>query len=424
MQRRELLKAASATALGSVAACASPRAIPKSAKVLVVGGGYGGATAAKYLRLFSGNRVGVVLIEPDAAFVSCPLSNLVVNGSRPLSALTVPYSGLERNHGVEVIRDRVAAIDAGARIARLASGASIRYDKLVLSPGVEMIWDSVAGLQQASEQGGIVQAWKAGPETETLWRQLQAMKDGGTFVIAIPESPYRCPPGPYERACLVASYFKRAKPRSKILILDANEEVTSKGPLFRKAWAELYAGMIEYRPQYKATAVDAATNTLKFEIQDDVRADVLNVLPEMRAGGIAVQTGLANSNARWCNVAFLNFESTVARHIHVLGDSIQIAPAMPKSAHMANSQAKVVAAAIVAELGDQPPDPAPMLSNTCYSFVDETRAVHVASVHAYDAAERTFKTVPGSGGLSSAANEPEGRLAWNWAYTIWADTLA
>ena len=208
------------------------------------------------------------------------------------------------------------------------------------------------------------------------------------------------------------------------IVLDANEDITSKGPLFRKAWAELYAGMIEYRPQHKATAVDAATNTLKFEIQDDVRADVLNVLPEMRAGAIAVQTGLANSNARWCNVAFLNFESTAARDVHVLGDSIQIAPLMPKSAHMANSQAKVVAAALVAELTDQPPDPAPMLTNTCYSFVDDARAVHVASIHAYDAAERTFKTVPGSGGLSSAANEAEGRLAWNWAYTIWADTLA
>ena len=427
MQRRDLLKtAASASLLGSLglAGCATPgRSVPESARVLVVGGGYGGATAAKYLRLYSDHRLDVVLIEPDAAFVSCPLSNLVLGGSRTMADITLPYTGLARAHGVRVVQDTVAGIDPVKRVATLASGATIRYDKLVLSPGVEMIWASVAGLERASAEGRIVQAWKAGAETRTLRRQLEAMPDGGTFAIVIPEAPYRCPPGPYERACMVANYFKRAKPRAKVLILDANEDVTSKGPLFRKAWAESYAGMIEYLPQYKATAVDAATRTVKFEVQDDVRADVLNVLPEMRAGAIAVRTGLANSNARWCNVEFLNFESTAARHIHVLGDSIQTAPAMPKSGHMANSQAKVAAAAIVAELSGADIDPAPMLTNTCYSFVDERRAVHVASVHEYVSAERTFKTVPGSGGLSSAASELEGRYAWNWACTIWADAL-
>ena len=427
MRRRDALKAASASLLGGLAGCAArggSAPAPSSARALVVGGGYGGATAAKYLRLFSDHQLDVVLVEPDAAFVSCPLSNLVLAGARELADITVEYTGLARNHGVQVVRDRVAGIDPIKRTAQLASGATIRYDKLVLSPGVEMIWDSVAGLRQASAQGRLVQAWSGGGETETLRRQLEAMPDGGTFAIAIPESPYRCPPAPYERACLVAHYFKRSKPRSKVLVLDANEEITSKGPIFRKAWAESYAGMIEYRAQYKATAVDAATNTVKFEVQDDVRADVLNVLPDMRAGAIAVQTGLANSNGRWCNVAFLNFESTAARHIHVLGDAIQIAPAMPKSGHMANSQAKVVAAAIVAELSGAEIDPAPMLSNACYSFVDDRRAAHIASVHEYIAAERTFKTVPGSGGLSNAASELEGRLAWGWAQTIWADALA
>ena len=195
--------------------------------------------------------------------------------------------------------------------------------------------------------------------------------------------------------------------------------------LFRskKVWAEQYKGLVEYRPQHKATSVDAASNTLKFEIQDDVRADVLNVLPPMRAGGIAVQTGLANSNARWCNVNFLNFESTAHRHIHVIGDAIQVAPLMPKSGHMASSHAKVVAAAIVAELNGWEVNPAPMLSNTCYSFVDDKRVIHVASVHEYVAAEKTFKTVAGSGGLSPAPNELESSYAWNWARTIWADAL-
>ena len=415
LRRRDLLKAGGA-ALGSgaLAGCAmSAIGTPDAARVLVIGGGFGGATAAK----------DVVLVEPAAAFVSCPMSNLVLGGTKLLRDITVPYDRLVRQHGVRIVNDRVSGIDTAKRMAQLASGGSIRYDKLVLSPGVEMMWDGVAGLREANAQGQVLQAWKAGAETAALRRQLETLPDGGVFAIAIPEAPYRCPPGPYERACMVASYFKAAKPKSKVLILDANQDVTSKPALFKKAWAELYAGMVEYRPQHKATAVDAARKTVKFEIQDDVRADVLNVLPPMRAGAIAVQTGLANSNARWCNVNYLNFESTAAPNVHVIGDAIQVAPAMPKSGHMANSHAKVVAAAIVAELNGWDIDPAPMLTNTCYSFVDTTRAVHVASVHEYVAAERTFKPVSGSGGLSAAANELEGTYAWNWARTIWADAV-
>ena len=428
MRRRDLLKvvgAAGGLAPIAFAGCAMNRVgTPGAARVLVVGGGYGGATAAKYVRLLSERKIDVVLVEPDSAFVSCPLSNLVLGGSRGMDDITRPYSTLSSVHGVRVVRDSVASIDTAKRTAQLASGASIRYDKLVLSPGVEMIWDRVDALKGANTSGRILQAWKAGPETAALRKQLEAMPDGGVFAIGIPESPYRCPPGPYERACIVANYFKAAKPRSKVLILDANEDVTSKGALFKRAWADLYKGIVEYRPQHVATAVDAASNTLKFEIQDSVRADVLNVLPPMRAGAIAVQAGLANSNARWCNVNFLNFESTVAPHVHVIGDSIQIAPLMPKSGHMASSQAKVVAAAVVAELNGWEIDPTPMLTNTCYSFIDDKRTVHVASVHEYVAAERTFKTVAGSGGLSSAPSELEGSYAWNWARTIWADALA
>ncbi|MEO8058963.1 MAG: NAD(P)/FAD-dependent oxidoreductase [Burkholderiales bacterium] len=424
LPRRSLLKAAGAAGGLALAGCAANMiGTPGTARVLVVGGGFGGATAAKYLRLLSDSKIDVVLVEPEPAFVSCPMSNLVLGGSRLLADLTVPYTALTQQHGVTLVKDRVASIDPVKRVAVLASGAGIAYDKLVLSPGVEMMWDLVAGLKDASAQGRILQAWKAGAQTVALRRQLEAMPDGGVFAIAIPEAPYRCPPGPYERACVVAEYLKAAKPKSKLLILDANEDVTSKAALFKRVWAEQYKGVIEYRPQHRATAVDAASNTVKFEIQDDVRADVLNVLPPMRAGGIAVQTGLANSNARWCNVHFLNFESTAQRHIHVIGDAIQVAALMPKSGHMANSQAKVVAAAIVAELNGWELNPAPMLSNTCYSFVDAKRVVHVASVHEYVAAEKTFKTVAGSGGLSPAPNEQEGGYAWNWARTIWADAL-
>ena len=430
LARREWLKAASAAGSAGVfaslglAGCASNKiGLPDQTRVLVVGGGYGGATAAKYVRLFSGGKIDVVLVEPNDAFVSCPVSNLVLGGSKTLADITLPYTALSKTHGVTLVKDMVASIDPVKKLATLASGASIRYDKLVLSPGIEFMWDGVAGLKEANAQGSILQAWKAGAETVALRKQLEAMPDGGVFAITVPEAPYRCPPGPYERACQVASYFKASKPRAKVLILDANADVTSKGALFKKVWAEQYKGMVEFRPQHKAVAVDARTNTVKFEVQDDVKADVLNVLPPMRAGAIAVQTGLANSNARWCNVNFLNFESTAAKDIHVLGDSIQIAPAMPKSAHMANSHAKVAAAAIVAELAGWEINPAPMLSNTCYSFTDAKNVVHVASVHEYVAAEKTFKTVAGSGGLSSAPNELEGTYAWNWARTIWADSL-
>jgi sulfide dehydrogenase [flavocytochrome c] flavoprotein chain len=429
--RRDVLL--SAGALGLVA-CASDSGapltstaggrVPSRTRVLVVGGGYGGATAAKYVRLFSGNTVEVVLVEPGDAFVSCPISNLVLGGHRTMADVTTRYDSLAKNHGVRIVKDMVASIDPARKVAVLASGPTIAYDKLVLSPGVDLMFDGVAGLRAANADGRILQAWKAGPETLALRRQLEAMPDGGVYAITIPEAPYRCPPGPYERASVVASYLKATKPRSKVLILDANPDVTSKGPLFKKVWAEQYAGMVEYRGQHKVTAVDAATGTIKFEVQEDVKASVLNVLPPMRAGAIAVQTGLANSNARWCNVNYQTFESTAAKDIHVLGDSIQIAPAMPKSGHMANSHAKVAAAAIVAQLAGWEVNPAPMLTNTCYSFVDGKNVIHVASVHEYVAAERTFKTVAGSGGVSAGPTELEGNYAWNWARTIWADALA
>jgi NADPH-dependent 2,4-dienoyl-CoA reductase/sulfur reductase-like enzyme len=423
LQRRSFLQGAAAAGVLGLSACATT-GVPSKARVLVVGGGYGGATAAKYVRLLSDYQIEVVLVEPNSAFVSCPISNLVLGGHRTMADITTPYDNLVRRHGVRLVRDMVASIDPAKKVAVLASGPTIAYDKLILSPGIDLVFDSIQGLKAAHDAGQILQAWKAGPETVALRRQLEAMPDGGVFAMTVPEAPYRCPPGPYERVCQVADYVKRAKPRSKVLLLDANPDVTSKGPLFKKVWAEQYKGIIEYRPQHKAIAVDARTKTIKFEVNDDVKADVLNVLPTMRAGKIAVDTGLANANARWCHVNFLSFESTAAKDVHVLGDAIQTAPLMPKSGHMANSHAKVAAAAIVAELRGWAVNPAPMLTNTCYSFVDGKNVVHVASVHEYVAAEKTFKTVAGSGGVSTGPTELEGIYAWNWAQNIWADSLA
>ena len=423
-KRRSFLQTSAALSLLGLAGCAST-AVPSKAKVVVIGGGYGGATAAKYVRLLSDYKIDVVLIEPQAAFISCPISNLVLSGGKQIADITTPYTGLSKNHGVTLVKDMASAIDTAKKTVTLAGGATIRYDKLVVSPGIELIYSSIAGLQEAQASGQILQAWKAGAETLALRKQLEAMPDGGVYAITVPEAPYRCPPGPYERASVIAGYFKAFKPRSKVLILDANPDVTSKGPLFKKVWAEQYKGIIEYRNQHKATAVDAKAGVIKFDVQDDVKANVLNVLPSMRAGTIAVQTGLNNmANNRWCGVNYQTFESTVARDVFVLGDSIQVAPAMPKSGHMANNHGKVAAAAIVAQLAGWEVNPAPMLSNTCYSFVDNKNVIHVASVHEYVAAEKTFKAVAGSGGVSPGPTEQEGVYALNWASNIWADTLA
>lgn len=424
MKRRSFVQASLALgSLGSLVGCASTARIPEKARVVVIGGGYGGATAAKYVRMLSNYQIDVVLIEPNSAFVSCPISNLVIGGSKTMADITTPYDKLSGKHGVNVVRDHVTSVDATKKTVTLASGPTIRYDKLVMSPGIDLMFGSIEGLQAANASGHILHAWKAGPETLALRKQLEAMPDGGVFAITIPEAPYRCPPGPYERASQVAHYFKQHKPKSKVLILDANQDVTSKGPLFKKFWADNYKGILEYMPQHKVMAVDAKANTLKFEIQNDLKADVLNVLPNMRAGSIAVQTHLANANGRWCGVNFLTFESTQAKDIHIIGDSIMIAPLMPKSGHMANSHGKVAAAAVVAQLSDMAVNPAPFLSNTCYSFVDDKAAVHVASMHQYDSKENTYKTVPGSGGLSPAPSELEGLYALNWAQNIWADSL-
>ena len=426
INRRQFIRAGTAVSAASAlaaAGCAAPGG-KASGKVVVVGGGYAGATAAKYIRKWSDGSVAVTLVEPNADFVSCPISNLVLSGVQQMDDITTSYDNLSARHGVQLVRDRVTGVDLEQRQVRLAGGSTLDYDRLVLAPGIDFMWDQLPGMNNASAQERVLHAWQAGPQTVALRRQLEAMPDGGVYALSIPLSPYRCPPGPYERACQIAHYFKQAKPRSKVLVLDANEDVTSKGPLFKKAWADRYADIIEYRPEHKLVDVDVAGKTLKFDFQDDIRADVLNVLPPMYAGAVVRDAGLATANARWAEVDWLTMESVVAPGGHVLGDSLQTAPLMPKSGHMANQHGKTAAAAIVALLSGQEPNALPIYTNTCYSFVSDTDVIHVASVHRYDAAEKTMLTVPGSGGVSAAASEQEGKFAMMWAHNIWADTLA
>ncbi len=422
LSRRRLVGGGLAAVAGAaLSGCASLTGGPSIGRVVIVGGGFGGATAARYLRLWGGN-VDVTLVERNASFVSCPISNLVLGGHKQMSDITVSYAGLEAM-GVKRIQGDAVAIDAQAKEVRLADGRKLPYDRVIVSPGIDFMVEQVAGLASPAAQERFLHSWKAGPQTVALRRQLEAMPDGGVYALAIPKAPYRCPPGPYERACMVASYFKQFKPRSKVLVLDANPEITSKKGLFEKAFADHYKGILEYRPNNELKQVDAATGMAKLEF-DDVKADVLNVVPPQRAGDIARSAGLINMNNRWVGVNWLTMESTAVPGIHVLGDATFSAPAMPKSGHMANQHAKVAAAAIIQLLKGQPVSEAPVVMNTCYSFVTARDVVHVASVHQYDAKDKTFKTVPGSGGVSAAANQVEGRNALAWAANIWADMLA
>ena len=420
LNRRRLLGAGLTLGGLALTGCATGTGSgPSLGRVVIVGGGFGGSTAARYLRMWGGN-VDVTLVERSASFVSCPISNLVLGGHKQMADITRGYDGLKAL-GVKMVQGDVTAIDAAAKKVKLAGGAELAYDRLILSPGVDFMTEGTPGLQAALDSGRVLHSWKAGPQTVALRKQLEAMPDGGVFAMSIPKVPYRCPPGPYERACMVASYLKQYKPKSKVLVLDANPEVQSKKALFEKAFKDHYSGILEYRANNELKEVIGTTAKLEF---DDVKADVLNVIPPQRAGDIARSAGLLNMNNRWVGVNWLTMESTAAPGIHVLGDATFSAPAMPKSGHMANQHAKVAAAAIIELLQGKPVNATPVVMNTCYSFVTAKDVVHVASVHQYDEKDKTFKAVPGSGGVSAAANQIEGRYALSWADNIWSDMLA
>ena len=416
MKRREFIKAGGAAAVLAAAGCASTT--PSKARVVVIGGGFGGATAAKYIRMWDPS-IDVVLVERESAFISCPISNLVLAGFAGMEDITRGIGSLER-HGVQIVRDEALAIDPARKTVRLSRG-EIAYERLVVSPGIDFMFGDIQGYEPAMQTGRVLHAWKAGPQTVALRRQLSEMRDGGVYVLSIPLAPYRCPPGPYERVSMVAAYFKQAKPRSKVLVLDANPDVTSKGPLFKRAWSELYPGIVEYRGNSRAVGVDGNAMTVRLEVED-VKADVLNVVPPQRAAELAAKAGLITTNNRWCDVDWRTMESKAVKGVHVLGDATFSAPAMPKSASMANNHAKIAAGAIVNLLNGREPQPLKIL-NTCYSFVSRNEAIRVSSVHEWEPGQGTLIPVKGSGGVSAARSEAEANFAWNWARTIWSDSL-
>lgn len=397
-----------------------------SKKVVIVGGGMGGATAAKYIRMMD-SSIEVTLIEANKEYFTCFMSNEVLSGERSIDSIRFDYTGLGK-HGVKVVHDWVTGIDAGKRTVSTKGGQSFAYDRCIVSPGVDFKWDLIEGYD-AKVAEKIPHAWKAGSQTATLRKQLEAMKDGGTVIIAPPPNPFRCPPGPYERASQIAHYLKTKKPKSKIIILDPKDKFSKQG-LFTDGWKRHYGygtdnSMISWvngAAGGAVEAVDAKTMTVSAAVED-IKGDVLNIIPAQKAGKIAFAAGLTNDKG-WCPIEGKTFESTIHKNIHVIGDSA-IASPLPKSGYAASSEAKVCAAAIVALLGGGKA-PQPSYVNTCYSVIAPGDGISVAMVYAYK--DGKIIKVKGSGGLTPSEFDAtmrarEVEYAHSWFKNVTADTF-
>jgi sulfide dehydrogenase [flavocytochrome c] flavoprotein subunit len=417
--RRAFLGGGAATASAGLLAVAA--LAQATARVVVLGGGFAGATCAGELQRAE-PRFAVTLIEANPTYTACPFSNSVITGLRTIAEQRFGYDAL-RNAGVSVINDFARTIDPQRRLVFVSGNSALGYDRLVLAPGIDFRWDALPGYDEAAT-AQMPHAWKAGEQTLLLRRQLEAMPDGGTVVISAPANPFRCPPGPYERASLIAYYLKTKKPRSKLIVLDAKDSF-SKQRLFQAAWQQLYPGLLEWVSLSnggKVTKVDPATRTVVTDFAT-YKADVANIIPPQRAGHIAEIAGVADQTG-WCPIDPVTFESRLQPGVHIIGDAA-IAGAMPKSAFAANAQAKVCATAVAALLRDETPPP-PKLINTCYSLVAPDYGISVAGV--YQPVNGQLADVEGAGGLSPADAPPEfrnleARYAKAWFRTITAETF-
>jgi len=415
--RRHFLK--SMVAAGLAYGITAPRlSLAANRKIVVVGGGTGGATVAKYLRLLD-SSLDVTLIERNPTYTTCYMSNEVLSGDRSLQSLQFNYDGL-RAHGVKVVHEEVTQIDPVGQLVHTKNGSNYAYDRCVVSPGIGFRYDTIDGYDE-SLIDSIPHAWKAGPQTSILRNQLHAMENGGTVVIAAPPNPYRCPPAPYERASQIALYLKRHKPRSKVIILDPKVSFAKKA-LFEEAWTKLYGygtdnALLEWvsgSDEAGVVAVDASTKTAITEFDDSFASQVLNIIPAQQAGPIAFSADLTDSTG-WCPVNRQSFESTRHKNIHVIGDACQ-ASSLPKSGFAANSEAKACAAAIVASLNDKEL-PNPTFANGCYSVVGEDYAISIVGVYRLSDDGKSIDSIAGSGGTSPLpASDEEHLLDAKYAY--------
>lgn len=429
IDRRDFLKAsagaAGAVSLGALSGCASTATVGGAGpKIVVVGAGFGGATFARYMKMWT-PEVDITVIEPNPQFISCPTSNELLAGISQLEDITRPYDNIKKIVN-RWVADTVVAIDTGKRTVRTAGGQTFNYDRLVLAGGIELLFNQVEGYD-AETQKVVMHAWKAGPQTVALRKQLEAMPDGGVFVMSVPKAPYRCPPGPYERACLVAHYFKQAKPKSKIIVLDGNEDIASKKGLFLAAWKKHYGygtdnSMIDYRPNNMPRSVNAKTMMVGTEF-DDVKGDVINVVPPMRAAEICDMAGVRDgNNGNWCTIDFTTFESKVVPNVHILGDSTLTN--FPKSGSVANNTAKMCAYGLSELFAGRQPDPAPVVTNTCYSATSDSTAIHVATVFRWDQEKQAMVPPKNANGVSKEESELELAYMHSWKENVLNDTLA
>jgi NADPH-dependent 2,4-dienoyl-CoA reductase/sulfur reductase-like enzyme len=381
-------------------------------KVVVIGGGWGGATAAKYLRL-TDPSIEVTLLEPNKEFISCPFSNLVLAGIESLKNLTINYNGL-RKHGVKIRHEAAMAIEPDKKRIRVGKD-NLEYDRLIVSPGIDFQWDQIEGLAQAKDT--ILHAWKAGPQTVQLAKQLQSLADGGVVVMTVPPVAYRCPPGPYERASMIAWYMQTKKPKSKLIVLDANKDIVSKTGLFKAVFKD-YAANLDYRPSQKAEKIDVGAKEVTTETGDKVKYDVINLIPPQRAGAIAVEADLVGGDKRWCEVDHVTYESVKQKNIHVVGDATIGLP-VPKSGNVANAMGKICATAVASLInGKEPPVIAP--GNTCYSWVNDKEAIAVVNAYKID----NGKVVQIEQKLTPGKSEAVAQNSLAWRASIWQDVLA
>jgi sulfide dehydrogenase [flavocytochrome c] flavoprotein subunit len=419
INRRNFIKIAGSAAAASAIGFPSLAAAGGKKQVVIVGGGVGGATAAKYIRR-ADTSVEVTLIEPNKHYYTCFMSNEVIGGDRSLDSIKFGYDGLA-GHGVKVVHDTVTGIDAGGRKVTTQGGQSFSYDRCIVAPGISFA-DNIEGYDAAAAEK-MPHAWKAGPQTALLRKQLEAMPDGGMVLIAPPPNPFRCPPGPYERACQIAHYLKSHKPKSKILIIDKKDKFSKQG-LFTQAWDRHYKGMIEWVKAVDTgggvKSVNAAAGTVNTEFEE-YKPAVANIIPAQKAGKIAQVAGLTDDKG-WCPVDGKTFESTLHKGIHVIGDAAIQAP-LPKSGYAANSEAKVVAAAVVDLVNGREPG-TPSWVNTCYSIVAPDDGISVAMV--YNLVDGKVAKVEGSGGLTPMDSSPADRArevqyAYSWFNNITSD---